>query len=76
LPTAAVDPKRRFVPAGATPKPHPLATAEFTILRTRLLKIAGRITEAATRVRSAFAAACPDAALFQGIAHSLRPAGP
>jgi len=60
----------------AIPKPHPLATAEFTTLRSRLLKIAGRITEAATRVRIAFAAACPHAALFRGIARSLQPAGP
>ena len=57
-------------------KPHPLATAEFTTLRMRLLKIAGRITETATRVRVAFAAACPDAARFRGIAISLPPAGP
>ncbi|MGC2812230.1 MAG: IS1380 family transposase [Bradyrhizobium sp.] len=60
----------------AIPQPHPLATAEFTTLRTRLLKIAGRITEAATRVRIALAAACPEAALFRGIACSLQPAGP
>ncbi len=43
----------------AIPKPQPLATAEFTTLRVRLLKIAGRITETATRVRIAFAAASP-----------------
>jgi hypothetical protein len=43
----------------AIPRPHPLATAEFTTLRMRLLKVAGRITEAATRVRIALAAACP-----------------
>ena len=59
----------------AIAKPHPLATAEFT-LRMRLLKIAGRITETATRARVAFAAACPDAALFRGIAISLQTAGP
>ena len=43
----------------AIPKPQPLATAEFTTLRMRLIKIAARITETATRVRIAFAAACP-----------------
>ena len=37
------------------PKQQALATAEFTTLRTRLLKIAARITEPATRVRVAFA---------------------
>jgi Transposase DDE domain group 1 len=59
----------------ATARPHPLATAEFTMRRMRLLKIAGRITETPTRVRIAFVAACPDAALFRRIAVSLQPAG-
>ena len=53
---------------------HTLATAEFTTLR--LLKVAARITETATRVRIAFAAACPEAALFRGVARSLQLAGP
>src|SRR3954451_19842864 len=60
----------------AIAKLHPLATAEFTTLRMRLLKIAARITETATRVRIAFAAACPDAALLRGITLSFQPAGP
>ncbi|MCW3477464.1 IS1380 family transposase [Limobrevibacterium gyesilva] len=60
----------------AIPKPESLATAEFTSLRMRLLKIAARITETATRVRLAFAAACPEAELFRGIARSLQLAGP
>lgn len=60
----------------AIAKLHPLATAEFTTLRMRLLKVAARITETATRVRIAFATACPDAALFRGIAVSSQPAGP
>jgi len=58
------------------PKPHPLAIAEFATLRLRLLKIAARISEAATRVRLAFAAACPQAALFRSVARTLQPAGP
>jgi hypothetical protein len=60
----------------AIPRPQPLATAEFTTLRLRLIKIAARITETTTRVRIAFAAACPDAELFTGLACSLQPAGP
>ena len=60
----------------AIPKPQPLANAEFVTLRARLLKIAARITETAARVRIAFAACCPDAGLFRGIARSLQPAGP
>jgi hypothetical protein len=51
--------------------PHPLATAEFITLRMCLLKIAGRIIETATRVRIAFAAAYPEAALFRCIALSF-----
>ncbi len=60
----------------AIPKPQALATAEVTTLRMRLLKIAARITETATRVRIAFAAACPEAELFRGVARSLQLAGP
>src|SRR5204863_1314770 len=43
----------------AIPKPQPLANAEFTTLRLRLIKIAARVIETATRVRIAFAASCP-----------------
>ena len=60
----------------AIPKPQPLATAEFTTLRLRLLKVAGRITETATRVRIAFTAACPEADLFAGLVRGCLPAGP
>jgi DDE family transposase len=60
----------------AIPKPQPLALAEFATLRARLLKIAARITETASRVRIAYAAACPGAELFRYIAHSLQPAAP
>jgi hypothetical protein len=54
----------------------PIVWAEFATLRARLLKIAARITETASRVRIAFAAACPEADLFRRIARSLQPAGP
>jgi len=50
--------------------------AEFATLRARLLKIAARVTETVSRVRIAFAAACPEAALFRSIARCLQPAGP
>ena len=60
----------------AIPKPLPLAMAEFATLRARLLKIAARITETASRVRIAFAATCPEAELFRYIAYSLQPAAP
>jgi hypothetical protein len=60
----------------AIPRPQPLARAEFTTLRLRLLKVAARVIETASRVRIAFAAACPDAALFASLARCLQPAGP
>ena len=60
----------------AIPQPQPLARAEFTMLRVRLLKVAARVIETASRVRIAFAAACPDAALFASLARCLQPASP
>jgi hypothetical protein len=60
----------------AIPATHALATAEFTTIRLRLLKLGTRVIETASRVRLAFAAACPEAALFRHIAVALMPAGP
>ena len=60
----------------AIPKATALATAEFATLRLRLLKIAARVIETTTRIRVAFASACPDAELFRTIATALRPAPP
>ena len=58
------------------PKGHALATAEFATIRLRLLKLGARVIEMASRVRLAFAAACPDATLIRHIAAALMPAGP
>ena len=60
----------------AIPKAHALAKAEFTTIRLRLLKVAARVTETASRVRIAFASACADAVLFRHLAGSIRPAAP
>jgi hypothetical protein len=60
----------------AIPKPQPLASAEFTTLRLRLIKIAARITETASRVRISLASGCPEADLFAGIARWFQPAAP
>jgi hypothetical protein len=49
-----------------------LARAEFATIRLRLMKIAVRVQEAASRVRLAFAANYPEAALFRGLARALR----
>ena len=56
----------------AIPKTHALAKAEFTTIRLRLLKVAARVTETASRVRIAFASACPDANLFHYLAGAVR----
>ena len=53
------------------PRPQPLASGEFSTIRLRLLKIAVRIKETASRVRLAFASNCPDAALFRGLVGTL-----
>jgi hypothetical protein len=60
----------------AIPKARDLASAEFTTLRLRLIKIAARVIETASRVRLAFAAACPEADLFRGLPGALVPLGP
>jgi hypothetical protein len=58
----------------AIPKALALATAEFATLRLRLLKVAARVIETASRIRVAFASACPDANMFRALATGLRPA--
>ena len=60
----------------AIPKSRDLAKAEFATLRLRLLKIAARVVEIASRVRLAFAAACPEAMLFASLPAVLMPSGP
>jgi len=60
----------------AIPKSRDLATAEFATLRLKLIKIAARVLEMASRVRRAFAAACPNADLFASLPTALMPRGP
>ena len=60
----------------AIPKARALATAEFATLRLRLIKIAARVIETASRVRLAFAASCPEADLFRSLPGALIPLGP
>jgi hypothetical protein len=60
----------------AIPRTSILANAEFTTIRTHLLKIGARIHETASCVRIAFAAACPQAMLFRQLASTLMPAAP
>ena len=60
----------------AIPRARDLANAEFATLRLRLIKIAARFIETASRVRLAFAACCPEADLFRGLPGALAPLGP
>ncbi|TIV38947.1 MAG: IS1380 family transposase [Mesorhizobium sp.] len=60
----------------AVPTTDHLSNAEFATLRLRLLKLGARVIETVSRIRLAFAAACPEASLFRQIALTLQPAGP
>ena len=57
----------------AIPQGGHLASAEFSTVRLRLLKIAVRVRETASRIKLAFAANCPDAELFRDLICSLIP---
>ena len=58
------------------PSWHPLRQSEFASIRLRLLKIAGRIIETASRIRVALASCCPEAELFSLLAFQLQKSGP
>ncbi len=60
----------------AIPKARDLASAEFATLRLRLIKIAARVIETASRLRLAFAALCLEADLFRSLPGALIPLGP
>lgn len=55
----------------AVPDKSPLKRAEFATLQIRLVKIGARVIETATRIRVAFASACPDKALVAHLVRSL-----
>ena len=55
----------------AIPQPQLLAGGEFSTIRLRLLKIAVRVRETASRIRLAFAANCPDTERFGSLIWSL-----
>src|SRR4029077_9326698 len=58
------------------PQPRDLAIAEFATIRLRLLTIAARLVQTTSRVRIAFAAACPEADLFRGLVDAFFPQPP
>ena len=55
----------------AVPVESPLAKAEFRTLRERLIKVAARVVEHATRIRVHLPASHPEAATFRTIACNL-----
>ena len=60
----------------AIPSWNPLRHTEFATIRLRLLKIASRIIEHASRIRIALASCCPEAETFSLVALKLQPSGP
>ena len=60
----------------AIPQTSPLATAEFTTIRQRLIKIGARVIEHAARIRIHLPSSCPERAVFRTIALGLMPCGP
>jgi hypothetical protein len=58
------------------PSWNPLRHTEFATIRLRLLKIARRIIEHASRIRIALASCCPEAETFSLVALKLQPSGP
>ena len=60
----------------AIPSWNSLRHTEFATVRLRLLKIASRIIERASRIRIALASCCPEAETFSLVALKLQPSGP
>ena len=60
----------------AIPSWNPLRHTEFATIRLRLLKVAGRVIETASRIRIALASCCPEADTFSLVALKLQPSGP
>jgi hypothetical protein len=60
----------------AIPKTSSLAKCEFATLRLKLIKIAARVVEHASRIRVFLPTSCPEQSVFAGIARGLMPAGP
>ena len=58
------------------PEANPLAKAEFSTIRERLIKIGARVIEHVARIRIHLPTSCPEQALFRRIALGLMPAVP
>jgi hypothetical protein len=53
-----------------------LASAEFTTIRERLIKIGARVIEHIARIRVQLPTSCPEGALFRTVALGLMRSGP
>jgi Transposase DDE domain group 1 len=60
----------------AIPQTSPLAKAEFTTIRQRLIKIGARVIEHIARIRIHLPTTCPERALSRAVALRLMPSGP
>jgi Transposase DDE domain group 1 len=60
----------------AIPQTSPLAKAEFTTIRERLIKIGAQVIEHTARIRIHLPSSCPERALFRTVALTLMPCGP
>ncbi len=60
----------------AAPRRSFWRTAQFDTLRLRLIKLAARVIEKATRIRVAFASACPDKEIVAHLARAFAAQGP
>ena len=60
----------------AIPQTSPLAKAEFTTIRQRLIKIGARVIEHIARIRIQLPTSCPEGALFRAVAFGLMPSAP
>ena len=60
----------------AIPEANPLAKAEFSTMRERLIKIGARVIEHIARIRIHLPTSCPEQALFRQVALGLMPAVP
>jgi Transposase DDE domain group 1 len=60
----------------AIPQISPLAKAEFTTIRERLIKIGARVIEHVARIRVQLPTSCPEGTLFRTVALGLMRSGP
>jgi hypothetical protein len=60
----------------AAPRRSPWRRAQFDTLRCRLLKLAARVVETATRIKVRLPSACPDQAIVRHLARAFAAQGP